>query len=325
MENIYEKLGTLNLWGDSGTSDKRTFEVTEAWLQHASGKVKVSSLVVDRDELPAWLENESSGGPGSGAQSLVLRLAWLEVDSQSKSVNLCDSARQALLDGFDLRFAYNYARSCITNVSAFPTTREPSGRRSYSFCYCPKLAAVWSHHRFQQQQVSRQYITKGIIFAQASEKEWLKKMLESKWDAGLYASAMFLPLQFSLLLGGQIHKTEEKFKIDIRRIEGRTGYHGFKERKREPTTEELGDMSAEASGYASKLASVGRKSKMLEKLLDFMFRMVNEEQAQASTPAYDLLTHHVALLQDRLAMQTVDTEYTLKRVQIQIAAVSFWP
>ncbi|KAK5992348.1 hypothetical protein PT974_05752 [Cladobotryum mycophilum] len=329
MDELYEKLGILNLWGDSVSSDQTSFEVTEGWLNHKSGKVKHKNRPVHSDNLTSWLAEESKV-VGDETQSLVMRLVWVGVDVKGKKVLLSESVKQVLLQTFGLEKAFSYAQSCITNVSAFSPSQEQPGQRAYSFCYVPKVASVWSHSRFETQApTDRPFLTQGLVFLQGQERETLSVFMNRPWNASLYGNAMFPAFLFSLLLSAQIHQTEATIKTDVRAIESRTGHHMFASRDvGEAATEEIGQLSAQTNGHATKLASVVRKSKMIENLLDFVTRNLQEEdvaQAAARVPQTDgcrFLKNHVDILRDRLAMQTVDTDFTLKRVQIQINALA---
>ncbi|KAL7949544.1 hypothetical protein V8C42DRAFT_214647 [Trichoderma barbatum] len=322
MEEIYEKLGAVNLWQGFSNSDETSFEVVEARLQHESGNIITNRRIVYLKELDSWLA-EDTEDDGDVKHSLVLRLALIPCDIKTKVLKLSKQVLDPLLDEFNLELAYTYSQSCITNVSVIPS----NGSLTYSFCYMPKLVAVWSQKCFDTTGLADQRppLTQGLIFVEESNKGTLSDILFSPWNAPLYESPMFPALLFSMILSMQIHLEEAKIKLKLRNIEERTGQERMADRKQEKaTTETYIKLAAQVDRHAVKLASVGRKSKMAEKTLAFILKNMPEPSAavnsatMASVKTCQLLSNHVSLLQDRLSMQAVDIEFTLKRVQLQI-------
>ncbi|PTB68643.1 hypothetical protein BBK36DRAFT_1138745 [Trichoderma citrinoviride] len=322
MEEIYQKLSVVNLWEGFSNSDDTSFQVIEARHQHASGKISINRKLVYFKELDSWLAEGTEGDDGDTSQSLVLRLALIGCDIKRKLLKLSKDVLDPLLDEFNLELAYTYSQSCITNVSAIPSR----GQQTYSFCYMPKLVAVWSQKSFARNRSTdrvRPNLTQGLILVEESNKGFLSDTLCSPWDARLYASPMFPALLFSMILSMQVHFEEAKIKVKLREIEERTGQDRIAAHKQEATTESYIKLAAQVDRHAVKLASVSRKSKMAEKTLSFVLQNTPNSAfgpSFGSTPPNpsELLRSHVTLLQDRLAMQAVDIEYTLRRVQLQI-------
>ncbi|OAA51383.1 hypothetical protein BBO_01330 [Beauveria brongniartii RCEF 3172] len=117
------------------------------------------------------------------------------------------------------------------------------------------------------------------------------------------APALLLAMQ----LGFEIDLTQSRIKVVVSDIEAKTGYHIFENRVAASAHARLGQLAMRASGSATKLASIDRK------------------RASAAGPsmrdAQHLLRHHVSILKERLEMQMLDTQYTMKRVDIQINAL----
>ncbi|EHK25533.1 uncharacterized protein TRIVIDRAFT_126539, partial [Trichoderma virens Gv29-8] len=322
MEEIYQRLSEeVNLWQGFSNSDETSFEVIEARLQHTGGNITTSSRTVDLKELGSWLVEEA-GDYEDPKQSLVLRLALIGCDIKSKVLKLSKQVLDPLLEEFNLELAYTYSQSCITNVSAIPS----KGSQTYSFCYMPKLVAVWAQkHLDTRSATNRPHLTQGLIFVEESNKGFLSDNLCSSWNALLYHSPMFPAFLFSMILSVQIHYDEGRIKLKLRDIEERTGQDRMVDRKHEEnTTATYIKLAAQLDRHAVKLASVGRKSKMAEKTLAFILKNTPETRAfdpstktAASDQSYQLLRNHVSLLQDRLSMQAVDIEFTLKRVHLQ--------
>ncbi|KAL6863956.1 hypothetical protein J3F83DRAFT_180142 [Trichoderma novae-zelandiae] len=322
MEEIYQKLGVVNLWEGFSNSDDTSFQVIEARHQHASGKISINRKLVYLKELDSWLA-EGTEDAGDTSQSLVLRLALIGCDIKRRLLKLSKEVLDPLLEEFNLELAYTYSQSCITNVSAIPS----KGQQTYSFCYMPKLVAVWSQKGFARKSGTdreRPPLTQGLILVEESNKGFLSDTLCSPWDALLYRSPMFPALLFSMILSMQVHFEEAKIKVKLREIEERTGQDRVAVRKHEATTESYIKLAAQVDRHAVKLASVSRKSKMAGKTLSFILENTSGVgfwpsfgTAALANPS-ELLRSHVSLLQDRLSMQAVDIEYTLRRVQLQI-------
>lgn len=318
MEEIYQKLSAVNLWQGFSNSDETSFEVIEARLQHASGEIITTPRTVHLKELDIWLA-EGSEDDEDPKQSLVLRLALIGCDIKTRVLKLSKDVLDSILDEFNLELAYTYSQSCITNVSAIPS----KGSQTYSFCYMPKLVAVWAQkHLNSRSSADRSHLTQGLIFVEESNKGFLSDNLCSSWNALLYHSPMFPALLFSMILSMQIHYEESKIKMKLRDVEIQTGQDRMADRKSEEnTTAKYIKLAAQVDRHAVKLASVGRKSKMAEKTLAFILEKTRQpfggSAFSASTKAHQLLRSHASLLQDRLSMQAVDIEFTLKRVQLQ--------
>jgi hypothetical protein len=346
MEDVYRTLGgAVDLWDLPNSIDNDGFDATEFWLHHRSDKVEVKHRFVTPAERDAWLTTRFIASPTPGHdQSLLARFVWLVADSETRSVNLSDTSQKVLRKHFCLTLAHGFFKTFITGVTAFPRVAKPTeDRRAYAFCYGPKLAAIWSHARFAGATAAAEGITEGIIYARADPKNNIqqdqKPMLQTflsmiTINPHLARSSTFPVYLFSLLLGQQIDETQSEIRKAIRAVETRTGFHTFQSRKEMPNPAELMSLSATTSGHATKLAAVDRKSQMIDRLLKFIVTMVDEDEKHAADKnipipgattelnQFSLLRHNVDVLKERLAMQSLDTQYTLTRVQIQIEAVS---
>ncbi|KAJ6440292.1 hypothetical protein O9K51_06082 [Purpureocillium lavendulum] len=337
MEDIYQNLSFLDQWKNRST-DETSFEVTELWLQKTSGKILTRGHTVEAGGINRWL-SQRQRGLGDQEESVVLRVIWADVSFQDKAINICDAVRDELLDKLGLKLAHGYSRSIISGVTAFPPrSADPAlDSRAYSICYIPKLAAIWSHTRSTTPD-GPDPVTNCIMFVQRDEKAGLQQCLNMPWDLSICRNAMFPALALALLLGTQIDKSNGDIKVQIRKVEKRTGYSTFNSRQADkPAEEELGELSAQTSGSAAKLASTMRKTKTLERVLDWILRMVAEEEGrmqqtqaqgggtlaaeQSLQEGCDLLKSHVNLLKERQKNQLLDTEYTLKRTEVQVAAL----
>jgi hypothetical protein len=326
MEEIYQKLSVVNLWQGFENSEETSFEVIEAWLRHSSGQIEMHRKPVHFKELDNWLAEETDGD-GDTKQSLVLRIALIGCDIRKRKLKLSGDVMKTLLKSFDLELAYKYSQSCITNISAIPPLSDEY--QAYSFCYMPKLAAIWAHRRFDAESpTDRSYLTQGLIFLDESNMLFLSEVFRTPWSTPLYESPMFPALLLSLILSTQIHQGEEKVKLKIRASERCASFKMPSQGYDKAVMGLFISLAAEADRCAVKLGSLSRKSKMVEKALKFILKNTSEHRGDGtsskslSDEACQLLKSHVLLLEDRLEMQLVDIEYTSKRVQLQINIVS---
>lgn len=337
MEDMYQNLSFLDQW-KNGSTDETSFKVTELWLQKTSGKISAKGQTVEAGGINRWL-SQRTRGLGDQEESVILRVIWADVSVQDKTINISEAVRDELLDKLGLKLAHGYSRSLISGVTAFPPrSSDPAlDSRAYSICYIPKLAALWSHTRPTMPD-GPPPITNCIMFVQKDEKAGLQQCLNMTWDLNICRNPMFPAFALALLLGTQIDKSNGDIKVQIRKVEKRTGYSTFTSRQADkPAEEELGELSAQTSGSAAKLASTMRKTKSLERVLDWILKMIAEEEGrmqqiqtqrggtlageQSMQEGCDLLKAHVDIVRERSKNQFLDTEYTLKRTEVQVDAV----
>lgn len=340
MEDIFRNLSTLDYWG-RGYGTETSFQATELWLNDTTGKVTTVTKKIDPINVDGWIKEETSGS-GDHAQTLIVRLVWIDVDLQDKIIKQSERTAKSIINTFGLDLAYSYARSCVAGATTFPVRAygEDAQIQPFCFCYPPKIATVWAQRQPKDGKPGRK-LTQAICFVQEEEKSALQKALLGHWTLDIYRNPVFPSLLLALVIGVQIDVTTLTIKNDIRRVEKRTGYHNFASRHGEVRSEgELEELLAKTSGSASKLASTSRKSQVLERLLSFMDKTLDtsitgfQEQLRDATPkhpapegikeelhGYSVLKHHVSVLQERQGMQVTDIEYTLKRVQVQSDAV----
>lgn len=329
MDEIYQKIADFNPSRFSDSPDVLSFDVTELWRSDTTGVVRAVDTLVKVPGVATWLAEETRN-TSIGTESLVLRLVWTNLDFGKKTVGLPKDALKAILAKFGLELAHGYFLSCVTGINAFPKTVEPNvEKQAHAFCYAPKIASIWSHTNFKDPSSPRQSTTCGIVLAGDKQRDVLKKLLHSKWQPNLSAHVMFPAFLYTFMLSAEIEMTLAGMKSRIQEVETRTGYQSFETKRKGAASGLLGELSAEMSGFASRLASVERKSMTLEKLMAFVLNQLGTP-GQAATPANpdpapggdSLIRNHTSVLQQRLTMQVLDKTYTLKRVQIQIEAVS---
>ncbi|KAK0385987.1 hypothetical protein NLU13_5706 [Sarocladium strictum] len=340
MNDLYQKLGVaVKLWPiEDGPDASSDVEATEAWYNHETGRVNVQDRTVLTSELAGWLQ-QTSKPSNSGLETLVMRLVWVRVDPEKRHFNVSQSTREVLLKAFGLRLAYDYFQSFVTGVTKLPDEVTSNGlRETYAFSYAPKLAAIWSaSHRPPPFRCST--LTQGLVFVRESARssrseqrviQMLRQSLTHRWEPGLISHHLFPAYLIAFLLGIQIDHTQQDIKKKVQSLESRTGYHDFATRQEEAAMGFKQELSAKASGYSTKLASVERKSKTIHQLLTFISRRLSASEASDCLNPLDacvtaetkaLLQSQIDALQYRHDGQVLDTQYIVKRVDIQIQAL----
>lgn len=335
MEDFYKVLSSAgNAW-DVGYSGRQSFDVTEFWKSDTTGAITIDSLTIgpDSQQRREWLAQHARDG-----QSLVLRLVCLSVDVGQRKVDISEEVEKELLDQFGLGLAHSYFKTFISGVTALPKTiTDEFERQAFAFCFAPKLASLWSHTRYNGLSPDEaRIVTEGIVFIKKTSKpnkqpgvpkppSFQKIMSKLPWDPQIYRDPAAPALMLSILLGQEIQQVQTFILLEIRKIEARTGHHDFHDRTH-PAPEELSVLSAKASGYAVRLASVSRKMAMLGELLAFLRSTDQATRDGGSVPGHATepspLQQHVHVLESRLKMQKLETDFILKRVEVQLQAVS---
>ncbi|EGX95635.1 hypothetical protein CCM_00289 [Cordyceps militaris CM01] len=357
MNEIYEKLAAAGqlatCCGEAALefdNSARVCDIYEVWVHNDSGDVVPRLGQVDASAVPGWLRDSHAGNPG---HTLLLRLVLVTIRTAGtarKLVGIAKDTHRQLTKAFGLELAHEFLKGTVTSVTAFPAVAvAPAGaeRYCYAFNHAPKLAAIWSQLRPATAEgcAKQAAATEGIIYitdgaggdpaqkraatpatASFAPGDVLRRLLQSPFCADVYASSMAPALLLAMQLGFETDLAQSRIKVAIRAIEAATGYHTFKSRVAASSTHaRLSQLAVRASGSATKLASVDRKSTSMQKVLRFVVKELDREAVgPADTAAQRLLRHHVGVLEERLEMQMLDTRYTMKRVDIQINAAQIF-
>ncbi|KAM3505030.1 hypothetical protein MY11210_008130 [Beauveria gryllotalpidicola] len=305
MNEIYQKLAAAGQLattaGESALefdSNTRVCEVYELWVHKDSKANGTSSETEPLHTL---------------ALRLVLVAVQTTVNAKKRTLNISKEVHGQIIKAFGLKLAHEHVKSTVTSVTALPKIKTGSGSElcCYSFNHAPKLAAVWSQVRSVNADVADECAAiQGIIYmgedARVDDTAWPRQLL------------------LAMQLGFEIALTQTRIKAVVSDIEAKTGYHIFENRVAASAHAELGQLAVRASGSATKLASIDRKSTSMHKVLHFVIKELDKEASAAGAVlrnAQQLLRHHVGVLEERLEMQPLDTHYTMKRVDIQINAL----
>ncbi|CAH0018439.1 unnamed protein product [Clonostachys rhizophaga] len=337
MEEVYNTLTLTGAkwWDLQHSPNEETFKATQFWLDQTSKAVEVEIQTVEPAQRDAWLKRRTD----DKGRTLIARYVWLSATGPNKNeINLTKVVQNTLCEQFGLKTAYKYFHTFVSGVASLPRESTPEfERQAFAFCFGPKLAAIWSH---RLSKTSTDDITEGIIFTQgdAVQQTYLRFISKIPWNHGICLSSAFLAYLFSMVLCSEIDTLQKTILQGVKEIEGETGFHGFAERKkkleqgRSLATEAMVEMSAKASGFTTKLAGTGRKSDMIEQLLELMLKRASEDRANrerlaSGRKAKDkepngapILRAHVEVMRQRMKMQSSETKYIQERVQIQISA-----
>ncbi|KAK3343553.1 hypothetical protein B0T25DRAFT_614708 [Lasiosphaeria hispida] len=353
MDHLHQHFGSRSVWEKYDVSNALTINVTEIWGNDEAPTSVVESKAISSTIIDNWLDEAPSKYILAHPHTRLLRLIWVGLDPATYRASPSTRDLQRLLATWDLQDGYDYALSCFAGVSALPTRGDT---RVFTVTYHPKLAMSWSH------TVSDGVpCTQVVVFAEGEERTELLGALKSKWAPSLVSHPMFPAFLCSLMLSQEMDTTLDDIKGTVREVEARTGHHRFTTRRQtRPAAGELGNLSAQMSGCAAKLANGTRKLQVIESLNSFMLHHAsvqdtpilrkprsafekdqgsflyprihtkpipnpsaddNDEHDDNRPSSTTLVTSYHALVAHRTQMQTVDSAYVQQRVQVQIAAL----
>ncbi len=267
MRDLYRHYGSRSLWDAYEVPKCPLVEVTEVWVEEREdSSALVETRAISSHDIDSWLEEPSRRSFPDGDYVRSVRLLWVGQNHETKRPSPSTKTLERLTEVWGLGEALDYARCCYAGVSAL----EPTGSTQlFTAAYHPKLAAAWSHT--ERPSGSTPPRTNAIIFAEGEERAELRRILGSKWSAACASHAMFPALLCSLMLAHGLDTTLEEIKAAVREVEARTGHHRFASRHQtQPAAGELGQLSAQMSGCAAKLANGARKREVIQAINDFI-------------------------------------------------------
>jgi len=249
-----------------------------------------------------------------------------------------------VVEHFDMRLAYEYARTCVSGTGKLFSRGNTT---TYMLAH-PKLVALWSVTRSPSPSPSPVTATvtiQAIIFASPGERARLQGLVAKPWNPSLTFHDMFPGFLCGLALSQEVDSVQEDINEAMRHVEARTGHHNsLRGREEEPAPGSWGHLSAKMSGFARKLASTNRKIMVASELLGFITANFGSdsdsglpsssslEEGETETEkkgkgekekwkGNQLMGNHVRLISARLDMQRVQNDFLVQKVNIQLTAV----
>ncbi|KAH6973956.1 hypothetical protein EDB80DRAFT_742797 [Ilyonectria destructans] len=352
MEDLHHHLGRRSLWEKYDAPKSPTLDVTEIWGYDGSDSAACDHRTISSAEVASWLDEPAEKLLYPRSHTRLARFVWVGENPKTSRQAPSAGVLAQILESWGLEQASDYSRSSFAGVAALPSRGDT---RIFTVTYHPKIAVAWS-----SSTIGGATHTQAVAFTGPEQRTEILNILASRWRPDVVSHPVFPAFLCSLALSGEFDDTVEGIKADVREVEVRTGHHRFSHRQERPAAGELGNLSARMSGCAAKLANGSRKLKVVAALNDFIIRHTGgqtpSERNQDDKPqnmeglelekrdsiytrwssplkptaalqdkpnitAATLLSHHVDVLQQRLAMQSVDNEYVRQRVQVQIAAL----
>lgn len=243
-------------------------------------------------------------------------------------MDMLESAFHQVVDAFDVSQANKYYTSTFTGITELPVKTKGGSivnRRCFAFSHHSKLAVLWSHVSNKDLFEAQSWIN-AIVLGTDDLIPGFKDELGGQWEAKTTIHPMFPLVICTLVLSKDISSKHITIDNDLKTVEARTGYHRFTRRSVTAATEDLGELSARTSGSEAKLAGITRKLKALRIMFDFISNNTQSDPEKHSSHETDMsgeeIIHHgVNLIKKRVEMQTIENEYILHRVRIQVEAV----
>lgn len=92
----------------------KSFQVTGLcqWQNDKTGLVSVKAKTIDSVNLDSYVAEETTGTEDD-AQTLIVRLGWIDVDVKDELLRQSEQTTRLLVNVFGLKWAYGCARSCL--------------------------------------------------------------------------------------------------------------------------------------------------------------------------------------------------------------------
>lgn len=324
MASINEYFATRqSLWGQFLSSDNPSITVTEVLRsrrQDDSRRTVHSKL--KNEDLLLWL---AEGGvlPGkersqpSHDEICMLRIAWFPHDRTTGINDVGHGVLEMVTNSFQQQLAQARFRSTFAGASSII---EPSnGSMSYYICNHPHLAITWS-------RCTQSGVVNVICIAQQRKIDLLQDMVSCGFFQALAHVELSPTLMCLTLLCREADGMLNKMKHQVRQTEVRTGHHDFTSRSEPPAPGDLIRLLADMSGCLSNLAVLSRRVGILEELKKFssdeLIKLQRETAKYEGSEAIVEFTSTVQTIQQHSAFQRHDTDFFIRRAQIQRDAVS---
>ncbi|KAH8679216.1 hypothetical protein BGZ61DRAFT_396048 [Ilyonectria robusta] len=316
MEDLHHHLGRRSLWDKYDVPKSPTFDVTEIWGYDGSDSASCDHRTISSADVSSWLDEPAEKLLYPRTHRRLARFVWVGENPKTSRHAPSTGVLSQIIEAWSLEQASDYSRSSFAGVAALPPRGDT---RIFTVTYHPKIALAWSNST-----IGGVTHTQAVAFTGPEQRTEMLNILVSRWRPDVLSHPVFPAFLCSLALSGEFDDTTEGIKADVREVEVRTGHHRFSHRQERPAAGELGNLSARMSGCAAKLANGSRKLSVRDSIYTLSSSPLSPLatfQEKPNTSAATLLSHHVDVLQQRLAMQSVDNEYVRQRVQVQIAAL----
>jgi len=316
------------LWAKTSFGSCNDIPVSEIWYR-GEARSQTEHRTIHRKSIRGWLANDYNSVTTKAQMPglLVAKIVWINKDfAKNQFLPTADILYEILL-AFGLNSAYTYSRTAFAGIASIPCHDADTAEilHAYSFCYHPKLTLIWSRHKTTN-------LIQAVCFSGEEQMSQFKQILDCGWQFA--DQDMMLAFLCSLLLSTEVDLTECAIKDEVRGVEARTGYHRWENRREHPAEGDLADLSAKISGCATKMASCTRKLKVIRELNSFIVDQIQDKPVvhsllvpispgiSSSTTSKILLLENVKLVESRVTMQNIDTEFFLNRIESQLRAVS---
>ncbi|CAG9971133.1 unnamed protein product [Clonostachys byssicola] len=344
----YHCLSSQNLWGEDKFKWTR-FVGLGIWYTSSSGHQNIEEQVLQMDNLDVWLKGPPNKKDYNGIQwTRLYQMVIASDDGKKIPRSSPEKCLSALLSHSQLQFAFDFAMSYPAGISALPFQAAGGDEvHTYTLANHPKLAFLWKHviprapecygTTFKNEEADITELvsvkpggyTFGIVFVDSKEYENLSKLIHRQWSTNLVSHPMFSAFISSLHLNFRIDKIHQHIKTETRRVEARTGHHCFNSLQQFPAPGDLRELLATMSGFATKLAGTSRKMEFLREVYQFIHTQMDSKydghksnliEGEERRDCMDM-GQQVKLMQHRLAMQRLESDFILARVEVQMNAM----
>ena len=329
------------IWEQYRRCSTTKLDVSDIWRASGGSASIVKHNLISDSQIESWLTSNSLRPDDAKDLPRVLRMLWIVHDPLTLRDHISQHHLNDVIKAFDLASASAYSTTVFAGATAILSVLGDTDHhlRRYSFCTHPKLVVSWSYD-------GDSAISSGICFASMEQIAALKQILDLQWY--FHDHEMTMAYACCLLLSREVDESQQEIKQEVRAVEARTGYHRWRRRDDEQAAEgQLARLSANMSGAATKLESVLRKTSIVLHLIDFLIEELERQTQRDATTgiASTLLTtkpqlvstprntttlacesrirmkDEALILKSRARMQSLDTDFIRKRIDIQLTAV----
>ncbi|KAK8054984.1 hypothetical protein PG993_000211 [Apiospora rasikravindrae] len=242
----------------------------------------------------------------------TLRIVWIPHDRTTGVNDVGQGVLEMVTGSFQQELAQARFRSTFAGASSI--TEPVNGSRSYYICNHPHLAMTWS-------RCTRSAVVNIICIAQQRKIDVLQDLVSCRFIQALAHVNLIPSLMCLILLCREADGTLNKIKYQVRQTEVRTGHHDFASRNEPPAPGDLIRLLADMSGCLSNLAVLSRRLGILDELKKFasdeLAKLRKDADEHGKGEAVMEFTSSVQTIQQHSAMQRHDTEFFMRRTQIQ--------
>jgi len=311
------------MWDELQFSSRREVDVSEIWQRRLQDGVRFRHKYkkLEQGDLTTWLQGtkQPSAASSKNSSQLVIRLVWVPLLNQQKTLDVADDIYKQVRDCFGHELSEGYCKTIPSGIGEL-RDHQTNGTSQYFFGLQPKMFMTWS--------ISRSSGEINILCVVEEKKlPVIRNLLDQPFIHNIAGHTTSPALICATFLSLEIETTQDEVKRQVRQVEVRTGHHSWKSRTERPALGDLTSLSAKMSGSSIRCGSCLKKQRSLTEVLDFISSQLHSPTLTGLAPKGSTVSQSYALdmvnmLQKRVTAQEADNSFIQCRVDTQLNAVS---